>query len=144
MQKLKVPSTYKFCYNILPQIIEKDKKRIRLKLVNANSITLIPDGWTSLNRTEFLGLEAQLTGIFYDKEIINLGVDCDEGSSLVRLFGQLFFEESEIENPDSEGGSSDEGIWLKNVEVHNESENQPRTRSKTIQIDDSPSTSFYA
>lgn len=55
MEKLKVPSTYTFRYNILPQIMEKVKKCIQQKLVNATSITLIPDGWTSRNRTEFLG-----------------------------------------------------------------------------------------
>lgn len=55
LEKLKVPSSYTFRNNILPQILEKVKKRIQKKLEEAKFITLIPDCWTSLNQTEFLG-----------------------------------------------------------------------------------------
>lgn len=54
MQNLKVPSTFTFRYNILPQVLEQLKKKIEEKLRKAEYVTLIPDGWSS-NSIEYFG-----------------------------------------------------------------------------------------
>ncbi|CAF0799022.1 unnamed protein product [Brachionus calyciflorus] len=57
---------------------------------------------------------------------------------------KMWVSEPWTNNLFTKGLSSLKNIGSKLLEVHNESENQPRTQSRTIQIDDSPSTSFYA
>jgi hypothetical protein len=52
---LPLPSTRTFRNDVLPQIMSKLKTAIEEKLNAAVFVTLIPDGWTSMNRTEFLG-----------------------------------------------------------------------------------------
>jgi hypothetical protein len=53
---LSLPSTRTFRNDVLPQIMDKLKAAIEEKLNEAAYITLVPDGWTSMNKTEFLGM----------------------------------------------------------------------------------------
>lgn len=94
IDELTLASTRTFKHDFLPQIMKKLKSAIEEKLNEAIYITLIPDGWTSLNRTEFLGktfifvivkasslkiynlgLGAQLADMFFETEKVTLGFE---------------------------------------------------------------------
>ncbi|RNA41797.1 hypothetical protein BpHYR1_051765 [Brachionus plicatilis] len=82
--ELKIPNYRELKEKILPEILNKFHKSIENKLNMAISIFLIIDIWTSESRSDFIACGAI--------KKLN-GITCDEGSSLIRLFKQILFEE---------------------------------------------------
>jgi hypothetical protein len=52
---IKIPSILSFRYNILPDCFKQMKNYIEEKCNEAFAITLIPDGWTNRQNSEYLG-----------------------------------------------------------------------------------------
>ncbi|RNA22917.1 hypothetical protein BpHYR1_035812 [Brachionus plicatilis] len=68
LERLKVPSTHTFRYNIVPQILKEVKK-----CIEKNLKTLLLSLWTLRLLQIKHTIEAQPTDVFNEKEILNLG-----------------------------------------------------------------------
>ena len=77
---LKVDGYFYFRNSFLPRVVQLLKGEITKLLRKSVAITLIPDIWEH-SREHFLGLGASIINLYYEKDLVILGVEPIEGNS---------------------------------------------------------------
>ncbi len=111
---VQLPTRKSFTNELVPNLVDKVKRLIEIKLQAAFSITLIVDIWSSAQMSDFIGLSASITDKNFNKKLLVLGLDRMPGPhnaenikiAVEKITNQYTFDKSKIKGVVCDEGSS--------------------------------------